>query len=211
MPLEKRADASVRHATLLIAAVTLVSLSVFAAIHRARAANGDPAFLFADYLVFWSSGPALHHGGLAELFDVHAFTALQNDLFANILPRRISARPWLYPPTFLLFARGFSALPFFASAMLFQAAGAIALWFATGRKWWPFLLLVASPAFGSIVDAGQLSAWIAAGIVGGVLLLESAPIAAGLLFGVVSIKPHLFVLLPLALIAARQWRLHSET
>ncbi|MBW8709184.1 MAG: DUF2029 domain-containing protein, partial [Alphaproteobacteria bacterium] len=43
-------------------------------------------------------------------------------------------------------------------------------------------------------------------MLGGVTLLESKPLLAGALLGVVILKPQFFVLLPLALIAARQGR-----
>jgi hypothetical protein len=41
---------------------------------------------------------------------------------------------------------------------------------------------------------------------GGLLLLESNPFLGGLLLGLFSYKPHLFILVPLALLAGRQWR-----
>jgi hypothetical protein len=40
----------------------------------------------------------------------------------------------------------------------------------------------------------------------GLLLLEPAPIAAGILFGLLSYKPHFVILVPLALAAGRRWR-----
>ena len=41
---------------------------------------------------------------------------------------------------------------------------------------------------------------------GGLLLLESNPFLGGLLLGLFSYKPHLAVLVPLALLAGRRWR-----
>lgn len=202
-------NADARHARGLrglVIAATAVSVAVFVALHWARQQGGQPIFLFPDYLVFWSSGPALRSGGLATLFQVESFTALQNTLFADILTRRIHARPWLYPPTFLLVSSTFALLPYLASALCFQLGGLLALVAAMGRKVWPLTLLVLSPAFGSSFDAGQISAWLTACVIGGLLLLDTAPVAAGLLFAVMSFKPHLFVLVPVALMAARAWR-----
>jgi hypothetical protein len=42
--------------------------------------------------------------------------------------------------------------------------------------------------------------------IGGVLALRKRPILAGVLFGALIIKPHLALLIPVALIASRQWR-----
>ena len=38
------------------------------------------------------------------------------------------------------------------------------------------------------------------------LLLEQAPVTAGVLLGLFSYKPHLVVLIPVALAAGRHWR-----
>jgi hypothetical protein len=40
----------------------------------------------------------------------------------------------------------------------------------------------------------------------GLLVLDQAPIVAGLLFGLLSYKPHFVILMPLALVAGRRWR-----
>jgi hypothetical protein len=41
---------------------------------------------------------------------------------------------------------------------------------------------------------------------GGLLVLDKAPVTAGILFGLLSFKPHFLVLIPLALAAGRRWR-----
>src|SRR5450759_1306515 len=53
---------------------------------------------------------------------------------------------------------------------------------------------------------GQNGAWSAALLGGGLSLLERRPVAAGMLFGLFVYKPHLALLIPVALIAGRQWR-----
>jgi hypothetical protein len=46
---------------------------------------------------------------------------------------------------------------------------------------------------------------------GGLLLLDRSPLLAGCLFGLMSYKPQFAVLIPLALIAGRQWRALAAT
>src|SRR6185369_16944888 len=65
---------------------------------------------------------------------------------------------------------------------------------------------LATPA--AFVNAynGQNGCWTAALLGGGLCLLERRPGVAGALFGLLIYKPQLGLLIPLALIAGRQWR-----
>src|SRR5690606_33121265 len=53
---------------------------------------------------------------------------------------------------------------------------------------------------------GQNAYWTAALLGGGLVLLERRPAIAGILFGLLIYKPHLGLLIPVFLIAGRQWR-----
>jgi hypothetical protein len=55
-------------------------------------------------------------------------------------------------------------------------------------------------------DIGQNGFLSGALLVGGLRLLGAQPILAGILFGLLSYKPQLGLLIPFALIAAREWR-----
>jgi hypothetical protein len=46
---------------------------------------------------------------------------------------------------------------------------------------------------------------------GGLVLMERRPYLAGVLFGMMVYKPHLAVMLPIALVAGRQWRVIAAT
>jgi alpha-1,2-mannosyltransferase len=63
-----------------------------------------------------------------------------------------------------------------------------------------------SPAAVHVVLSGQATFFGMALLYGGLRLLERSPIAAGVLFGLLSYKPQFCLLIPIALIAARQWR-----
>jgi hypothetical protein len=59
----------------------------------------------------------------------------------------------------------------------------------------------------STAAGGQVALLVGACVIGGVLLLPRRPVLAGVLFAVAAlIKPPTVVLVPLALIAAREWR-----
>lgn len=168
---------------------------------------GIPPFLhFHDYLVFWASGPVVREHGLATLYDPAAFSAEQNVLLAGVLNRQAVYRPWLYPPTFLVISTLLAWLPVMMGAWLIQLGGLAVLRTAFAERTIVWLAVIGSPAAFSTLAAGQLSAWITAAILGGILLMERRPVLAGALLGFVSVKPHVFVLLPLALLSARAWR-----
>src|SRR3546814_10633706 len=58
----------------------------------------------------------------------------------------------------------------------------------------------------SDVCSSDLNGFLTAALlIGGLRLLGAKPIVAGILFGILTVKPQLGILLPFALLAARQW------
>jgi hypothetical protein len=67
------------------------------------------------------------------------------------------------------------------------------------------LLLVTAPTTVTAFIPAQNGFFCAALMIGGMRLLGARPVLSGLLFGVLSAKPHLGLLIPVALAAARAW------
>ncbi|MEY4707315.1 MAG: hypothetical protein RJB58_1038 [Pseudomonadota bacterium] len=117
-----------------------------------------------------------------------------------------------YPPVYLLLVAPFAKLSVGWSLLLSQLAqvGALALGLRrlAPDKFNLFFLLGAllCPAMSNNVLAGSNAVLMAALILGGLSLLDTRPILAGALLGLMIFKPQYFPLLPLALIAARQTR-----
>src|ERR1700744_2183526 len=65
---------------------------------------------------------------------------------------------------------------------------------------------LAAPAAYVNAMSGQNGAFTAALMGGGILLLEKRPLMAGTLLGALCIKPHLALLVPIALAAGGHWR-----
>jgi hypothetical protein len=65
---------------------------------------------------------------------------------------------------------------------------------------------IATPAAMFNIIGGQNGAFIAAMFAGGIALVDRRPVLAGVLFGLLTYKPHLGLLIPVALIAGRYWR-----
>jgi len=68
------------------------------------------------------------------------------------------------------------------------------------------VLLVLAPAVTVNIWSGQTGFLLTALLVGGLIELDRRPVLAGILFGLLSIKPQLGVLLPLMLLLTGRWR-----
>jgi arabinofuranan 3-O-arabinosyltransferase len=116
---------------------------------------------------------------------------------------------WSYPPSVMLAAEPFGTLPYFAALALWTALGlavftaALRLWTKDMRVLAPILLAPAA-IFGLI--SGQF-AFVAAAIMLAVLRWRgSRPLLAGLLLGLLTLKPQLGLFFPVLLLAAGNWR-----
>ncbi len=97
----------------------------------------------------------------------------------------------------------------YPAAWLAFAAIGWGIWFAVSRHAAPRGLVLAVLAFpGAYLAASHAQTGFITGalLVGGVLLLGRRPWLAGALFGALVIKPHLALMVPLWLLAGRQWR-----
>ena len=160
-----------------------------------------------DFMPMWAAaGQAFSHP--ERVYDFHALTQVQRPLLAGFH----GLRPFVYPPTALLVFAPFALAPFGVANALWTAASlALLVWVMAPRLTslrTPLLIAMAvSPASALVMLTGQATFVIAALAVAGLFALKERPILAGVLFGLAgAIKPPALVLLPLALIAARQWR-----
>jgi hypothetical protein len=166
----------------------------------------------ADWVIFLAAARAFFTHDLAHIYDQLWITHAVNSQFAAWLSGPEPFPLFPYPPVYLLLILPFAWLPVAVSLVLSQLAQFAALaWalrrFAPGHSYLFFLGgALLAPAASSNVLAGSNAVLVAALIVGGMALLETRPLAAGALLGLVIFKPQFFPLLPLALIAARQGR-----
>jgi hypothetical protein len=159
-----------------------------------------------DFITFWSAAWLALHGRPEAAFDWQAIAAAQH---VGVPAMGEKLFLWHYPPTFQLAVLPLGLMPYLAAFAAFTAAG-LALWTAllhrlvSDRRYW--IVAAAMPAaLINFVD-GQNGFLTAALAVFALLLLQSRPIAAGVLIGLLAIKPHLAVLFPIALIASGNWR-----
>jgi hypothetical protein len=166
-----------------------------------------------DYMVYYTAIRSYFEGTIPSILDPAAFTARLNHDFAGWLSFDLQTRPWVYPPIFLVFLLPFGLPGFAESYALFMGAtfavAAVAMCFygRTRRQlWFLTLSLALSPAASSNVAMGQNGFLTAAIILGGFGLIGRRDIAAGAILGLMSYKPQFALMIPVALIAARNWR-----
>jgi hypothetical protein len=114
-----------------------------------------------------------------------------------------------YPPTFTLFLFPVAMLPYVTAFLTWESvtlAGCIAVVYLIVRRQPAISLMLASPFTAWNFLIGQ-NGFLTASLLGGSLLfLERRPVLAGLFIGCLTYKPQFGILLPVALVAARQWR-----
>ena len=163
--------------------------------------------LFPDFLVFHAAARAFFEGKLALVYDIDAFTLFQIETYPDRLSPKVVFRPFIYPPTWLLMLLPLGLLGVAKAYAIFMATTAAAATLLEGRRdWWGWLAVATSPATVWVLMAGQNTFFSLALFYGGLRLLDRSPAAAGILLGLLSYKPQIWVLVPLALLAAQQWR-----
>lgn len=165
-----------------------------------------------DFLPMWAAArEAFVHPH--RVYDFASLTRFQRPLLANFE----GLRPFVYPPPALLVFAPFSLAPFAIANAVWTTAGlALILCTVSAQLKSPRMLvllaMVLSPASVLVMITGQVTFLIATLAVGGLLLLKARPALAGVLFGLAcAIKPQSLALLPVALLAQKQWRAIAAT
>jgi hypothetical protein len=165
--------------------------------------TGKP--LGTDFTSFYAASRLVLAGRPEAVYDVDVHAETEVGLF----DRDLGYAAFLYPPVYLLVCAPLALLPYLgALAMWLGVTGAC---FAASLAGWldrrlGFLSLAAFPAVLINAAHGQNAFLSAALMATGALFLKKRPILAGVAFGMLAFKPHLAILIPLALIVAGRWR-----
>jgi Glycosyltransferase family 87 len=159
-----------------------------------------------DFSNFWLGGRLALTGRVAEIYDLPRYMLAMRGLFS---PDQ-QFMNFSYPPHALALLVPFGALPYGLALPVWLVLSGAALFAAkpgTLRPWpWQTgLLLAVSPAVLFMLSIGQATALLAFVFVAGLRLIDKKPVLAGLLFGLLSVKPHLGLLLPFVLLQRRAW------
>ncbi len=158
-----------------------------------------------DFTNLWAGSKLAVEGRVGDLFDVEAYRAALRAMFSPLLPNQ----EWSYPPNILLIGAPLAALPIFAAYSIWTAGSIALLHVAIKPMGLPLPVHLAatfSPPVFMNAMFGQNGSVTAALLIGGLLLAPKRPIVAGALFGLLTIKPHLGILVPFCLLASWNWR-----
>jgi hypothetical protein len=169
--------------------------------------QGTPV-LGNDFRVFWAASRLGLDGHGVDAYDINRLFPVQQAV-APHLAHAAAWQHWFYPPPFLLAVLPLALIPYFPSFLLFNAAGlCFYIWVLRGcvPLRGAIVVALASPAVRFTVVHGQ-NAFLTTGLIGlGLVLLERRPRLAGVLIGLLVIKPHLALLVAVALVAGGCWR-----
>ncbi len=158
-----------------------------------------------DYLNVWAGGKLAMVGDFSTLFH----PAQYDRWLARLFGGGLQVHTWCYPPSAVFLAVPLAALPLIPGFIVW-VAGSVTLLMAVLRRcqlpWLTCVAVLCSPAVIENVLAGQNGAITASLLEGGLLLVGRSSVMAGLSFGLLTMKPHLGLLVPLCLAAFGAWR-----
>lgn len=185
----------------LVAYVVLGAVWVGLAQHGLDS-RGKP--LGTDFITFWSASHLALQGQPTAAYDPEAiFQAHQRGV-----PGTEGHYLWHYPPTFFLVILPAALLPYFPAWALFFSIS-LAGWMAVMIRVVPGATLAALAWPGTFLNLwqGQNGLLTAALLALGLHRLgQGRKLSAGVCLGLLAIKPHLALLVPLALAVAREGR-----
>lgn len=182
----------------LALAVGLVAVS-----RQGVAPGGKP--LGYDFVTFWAAAKLALTGHAAEAYCVPRLFAIER----MAVPGISQEFAWFYPPPFFLVVLPLGFLPYFAAYFTFvltTLAGFVVVLRRVVRDSASMWCLAGFSGLWINLAHGQ-NGFLTAGLAGAAILsLERRPALAGVLIGLLAVKPQLALLFPVALLAIGAWR-----
>ncbi len=158
-----------------------------------------------DFQAFWAASHLVLAGTPLKAYDWSAYA----DTIHLISPHAQLPGPWFYPPNFLLVVWPFAMLPSPVAYVIFETVTALLFVLLIRRTVssipHALVLIVAFPGLWLNAAQGQNAALTASLALAALLALNTRPVLAGVFIGLLSIKPHLAILFPVALACAGMW------
>lgn len=167
---------------------------------------GTPASIAdKDFANYWMAGQLIREGLVMDLFGPHPvyFAHLTKAFGANF-----PWHNWSYPPHYLLFVWPLGFFTYEVAMVVFLGAtGGLFLIVLRilAREAGPMVWIAAGPFIAHnfwVAQNGYISASLG---LGALALREKRPVFAGILLGLLTVKPQLGLLFPFLLLAERRW------
>jgi Glycosyltransferase family 87 len=180
-------------------------LAIVLLAHNAVAFPPSSVSRGGDFINYWSGALLAADGRPGLAYDSERYLAFQQALVGTGFGWRI----YSYPPVMMLLCWPLTLLSLVHALLAWSLFGiGLCAWSLSRLVGWRMAVVAtigAPAAFFNLVD-GQNGYYSAALLVWGLTLADRRPMLAGMLLGMLCSKPQLGVLLPVALVAGRQWR-----
>jgi hypothetical protein len=158
-----------------------------------------------DFVTFWSASELARHGDPVAVYSPANMHLMEQ----AVIGAKIPVWPWSYPPTFLLMVLPLSLAPYLVSYATW-VVGTLCGYLGLIRRIAPHrltpFLLLGLPGVYDNFFYGQNGFLSTIFLGGGLLLIDAHPFWGGALLGLMSYKPQLGLLIPVALVAGRRWQ-----
>jgi hypothetical protein len=158
-----------------------------------------------DFVAFWAASQLARYGDPVFVYSLDKMHLMEQ----TIIGAKIQPWAWNYPPTFLLMLLPLSLAPYLFSYALWIVGTLVGFLGVIRRiaphRLTPFLFL-GFPGVYANFFYGQTGFLSAIFLGGGLLLIDTQPFWGGVLLGLMSYKPQLGLLIPVALVAGRRWQ-----
>ncbi len=158
--------------------------------------DGTSLVVGRDFLNIWMYGRAAWAENPAQYYDMERYLSALGPVVGAGYPGQL----WSYPPVALLIAAPFGLLPYLPALALWLLVNIVAfiaalrLW---TRDWRIIVLLLCSPAALLALMSGQFALMAAAVVLTVLRWRDSRPIMAGVLLGLLLVKPQIALFFPL--------------
>lgn len=159
-----------------------------------------------DFIVFRHAASV---AGTPDMLAIYEMETLNAQLEAAYPGKGAFGFGWMYPPTMSLVIAPFAGPPYLASFALWVALFGGVFLVTASRLWtdkWALFFLASSPCAFIALITGQNGFLTATLIALAGAFADRRPIIAGIAAGLLTIKPQLGLLIPIAFIAAGCWR-----
>lgn len=164
--------------------------------------NGKP--IGSDFVQYWAASKIILSGNPIDVYDLHKLFSMEKSITGinYFLPMH-------YPPTFLLAIVPLAFLPYIPSLIVWLGS-TFFIFLIVVRQIAPhtatlWLTIAFSGTFQNFIH-GQNGFLSTAILGGGLLCMKRCPFLGGVVLGFLTYKPHLAILIPVALIAGRYWK-----
>ena len=197
----------------VIGGIILSAVALFCFIGLVRAAWNfttltipDHRPLAPDFANYWSAAKLARSGKPAAAYDLDQLYQVQQQVFGT---HSRYGSGWYYPPTFLMAVLPLGWLPYVPALITWITVTFVLYSLVWSRLCTHPILIQLFLLFPAIIHnflIGQNGCLTGALLGGGLILLDGWSLAAGCLFGLMTYKPHLAILVFPALMLARRWK-----